>query len=154
MNFSTALTFVSIFISIHLTVSNSSCAWVSVNECFITVSCDTDKAFEISNKDFYNCSDASIFWSYPVSNMTIIFRYDQNSSSPFNFCLTDLKSIYDDILLYRITDGKESKIDKIQHKICFDSDKNNSFGLKLVGPSSIYYYGVFIRYTLERTNKC
>jgi hypothetical protein len=154
MKFSTAFTFISILISIHLAVSFSSCARVSVNECFITVSCDTNKPFEISNKDFYNCSDASIFWSYPVSNMTIIFKYDQNSSLPFNFCLTDLKSIYDDILLYGIADGEETKIDKILQKICFDSDKNNSFGLKLVGPSSIYYYGVFIRYTLENTNKC
>ena len=117
-------------------------------DCQMTVSCYTEKPFEVSNKNLFNCSEGSIFWSYPMSNMTMIFTYN---GVPFQFCLTNTNFIYDDMPLYRIINEQELKIDIVAEQMCFNSDKNNTVILKSVGPTSVKYYGEMINFRLNST---
>ena len=78
------------------------------------------------------------------------FKFDEESSSAFRFCLTDTSFIYKDLPLYRIINGEEILISIVAKKMCFDSDKNNSIVLKSVGPNRLQYYGELINYTLNK----
>jgi hypothetical protein len=82
--------------------------------------------------------------------MTMTFKYDEESSSSFKFCLTDTSFIYKDLPLYRIINGQEVLIDIVAKIMCFNSDKNNEIVLKSVGPTRLHYYGELIDYTLTK----
>ena len=100
----------------------------------------------VTNMKLHNCSEANIFWNYPMNNLTIVFTVPQ--SKPFQFCLINSDSIYDDIPVYRVTSSQETKVGKSSEKVCMQSDSTNSLTLKLVGPPKMKYYGVFVDFSI------
>ena len=82
--------------------------------------------------------------------MTMKFAYDDESSHPFKFCLTDTSFIYKDLPLYRIANGQEIKVEIVAKQMCFDSDKDNEIVFKSVGPANLHYYGEMINYSLNK----
>ena len=102
----------------------------------------------VTNAKLHNCSEAIIFWNYPINNLTMFFTVPQ--SKPFQLCLTDLKKIPFDLPIYRKSpiSGQETKIGTSKSKVCMQSDSTNSLTLKLVGPPKMKYYGVSVVYSI------
>ena len=112
--------------------------------CSITINSESNLDTQFTNNQLLNCLNSSIFWSYPTGNLTALFSADINKSKSFEFCLFDSIQIYSDIPVYRVVNGQEFKITKNDNKVCMISDSTNTVTLKLVGPKSLKYYGVFI----------
>lgn len=119
------------------------------NGCSLTIVSAPDLNTFFSNNELLSCANASIFWSYPLGNLTTVFSADVNKTKSFDFCLFNSLSIYNDIPVYRVQDGQEFKINKNNNKVCMQSDSSNSVTLKLVGPKNLKYYGVFIDFGLS-----
>ena len=131
-----------------LFASLENCVEESVKDCSLTVSCYSHVAFHVTNEKLFDCNQASIYWSYPRSNMTVKFTYDASSSSTFQLCLTNPNNIPEDIPLYRIFNKQESKISTETDKFCLNSDSNNAVVLKLIGPTDFRYFSQWFSFSL------
>lgn len=117
------------------------------NDCSLNLSTPLNQPNTIvTNAKVLNCSEANIFWNYPMNNLTIV--YSAPKSASFNFCLTNSNSIYPDIPVYHVVLNQETKVIKSSNKVCMKSDATKSLTLKLVGPPQMKYYGVFIDYSI------
>jgi len=119
-----------------------------VTNCSMTLSTSFQPNTLITNEKLINCSEAHISWAYPGYNLTIVFTAPQ--SKPFEFCLLRPNQIYEDILIYRIVDEKETLVVKSDNKVCMKSNSDvNVLTLKFVAPTPPTYYLVFIDYSLN-----
>lgn len=119
-----------------------------VFNCSMTVA--SSDSFSISNEKLLKCKEASIFWSYPQYNMTIKFMASANQDKSFKLCLTDTNYLYKDMPLYRLVDGKETRVDTNPDPICFNNDNGDKkiVTLKSVGPDKLHYYGELINFNI------
>ena len=123
-------------------------AYINVNGCQMTLTSGDKPNTVITNRQLLNCTEASIFWSYPLNNLTIEFSAPK--SKPFSLCLLKSSQIYQDIPVYRIVGSKETLVTKSEKKVCMTSDRNvNKLTLKFVGPNILKYYGVYINFSIN-----
>lgn len=91
-----------------------------------------------------SCNNVTLFWSYPVDNLTITFGNGHNTpftmAIPTEYLLAALPHIY------RIIDGRETEVTTTKPELIQTSDSNNHIILKFQGPPALYFYGVFINY--------
>jgi len=117
-------------------------------DCSLNVSTPSGQVNHvITNSEVLNCTEANIFWNYPMNNLTIVFSAPE--LKPFQFCLINSDSIYYDILVYHVENNQETKVIKSKNKVCMKSNTGNTITLKLAAPTQMKYYGVFVDYTIN-----
>ena len=132
-----------IFILAEIILANE---WIY--DCMMNLSIPIQPNTEITNQKLINCTEASIFWNYPMNNLTSVFSSKENK--PFQFCLINSNQIYNDIPVYRVEENKETRVVKSDDNVCMQSDSlTNTVTLRFVGPKQMKYYGVFIQYSIQ-----
>jgi hypothetical protein len=135
--------FIFIFILAEIILANE---WIY--DCMMNLSIPVQPNTVITNQKLINCTEASIFWNYPMNNLTSVFSSKENK--PFQFCLINSNQIYNDIPVYRVEENQETRVVKSDDNVCMQSDSlTNTVTLRFVGPKQMKYYGVFIQYSIQ-----
>lgn len=135
--------FIFIFILAEIILANE---WIY--DCMMNLSIPVQPNTVITNQKLINCTEASIFWNYPMNNLTSVFSSKENK--PFQFCLINSNQIYSDIPVYRVEENNETRVVKSDDNVCMQSDSlTNTVTLRFVGPKQMKYYGVLIKYSIQ-----
>ena len=149
MNFRTKF-IILVSVWIYSVFASESCVEETANDCSLNIDCSTGVPFSITNEKLFGCTQASIYWSYPRSNMTVKFTYDLRASSTFQLCLTNPSNIPEDIPIYRIVNSQVGRIYTETDKFCLNSDVNNAVVLKFIGPTNIRYFSQWFSFSLNK----
>ncbi|CAF1159354.1 unnamed protein product [Rotaria magnacalcarata] len=102
---------------------------------------------DLTNSDLVkSCSSVDLFWNYPVGNLTLTIGPSQHK--PYTVYIDNEKLTPYFSHVYRIFNGQETDVTTIDQKLIQYSDSNNQIILKFQGPSTLFYYGVFIEYDI------
>ncbi|UJR20007.1 hypothetical protein I4U23_023141 [Adineta vaga] len=108
--------------------------------------CKTSK-LNLGNTTITTCNPVGLFWSYPTDNLTLTIETLFTKEHRAYKIVIDNKQLSGAIShVYRIINGKETEVTTTDEKLFQTSDTNYQVILKLQGPPTIYYYGVFIDY--------
>lgn len=135
--------FLFIFILAEITLANE---WIY--DCTMNLSIPIQPNTVITNQKLIDCTEARIFWNYPMNSLTSVFSSKDNK--PFQFCLINSNQIYFDIPVYRVEGNKETLVVKSDDNVCMQSDSlTNTVTIRFAAPKQMKYYGVFIDYSIQ-----
>ena len=98
------------------------------------------------------CTSVSLFWSYPVDNLTITIETPFTQKQQAYTLEFDNEQIMSYIShVYRFIDGKETEVTTHDSKLIQHSDSKYQIILKLEGPPTLTYYGVFVHYNVTQS---
>ena len=119
-------------------------------ECSATVSTSRScqaSHLSVANSSLVSCKQVSMFWSYPMNNLTMTIEtpftqgHQQYTISVDNHQLMGAISH-----VYRVLNNKETEVTTTSPQLILNSDSNYQIILKVVAPPELMYYGVFIKY--------
>jgi hypothetical protein len=95
------------------------------------------------------CTSVHLFWNYPVANLTTIIETPFTQKKQAYILYIDNAQLKPYIShVYRIVNGQETEVTTSDKTLIQYSDANYQVILKFEGPSTLYYYGVFINYNI------
>ena len=97
------------------------------------------------------CTSVSLFWGYPIGNLTTIFAtpFTQKKQA-YNLHIDNEKLKSSIFHVYRLQNGQEKEVTTTAKTLIQHSDDNYQVILKFSGPRSLLTYGVFINYNSVR----
>ena len=116
----------------------------------IPKSCNS-ATLSLKGTHFTSCTEVNLFWNYPKNNLTVIIEtpftkqrqpYAVNFDNNFGF----------GIPLYRIVDGKETKIKSTDNVIAEKSDSNYQVILKINARPTLSVFEWSFNYKVTQSN--
>ncbi|CAF1100572.1 unnamed protein product [Didymodactylos carnosus] len=99
----------------------------------------------IVNTSYYHCSEARIFWNYPMQNLTVTIESANYTKSKQLYSVSLTGGMLPTYRIY--PNGKEFLItNTTAEKIVEISDENYQVVLKFQGPKRLTFYGAEIEY--------
>ncbi|CAF3832664.1 unnamed protein product [Rotaria sp. Silwood1] len=111
-------------------------------------SCQTS-TLNLAESKLASCNSGSIFWNYPVNTLivTIVTPYTQKRQ-PFFIRLDNEQMKLAISRVCQVSPQGSAELQPIGNIITAKSDSNYQVVLKFEAPSTLRFYGVFIKYTV------